>query len=608
MPPLDPGQFRLMKLHPGDSSAPLVCRLVHVPLDESPRYEALSYTWGHSSERFTLYQESEDSNDSDAPKSVFHITKGLYEALVQLRKVSESRVLWVDAVCIDQGNLKERGEQVKIMRQIYTRAERVLVWLGPEDNETPVALKAITILKDYVTSRGLSFETLKSLDDEDPFAEMLGLTEHVLDAEPLTILRQIYRRPWFQRIWVVQEVTAGASNCEVHIGPHAVPWDDLGMATLWLEALRWQSPMPFKVPGQRNALVMWQGRLLARDTSPPLLDEARRFLASDPRDMVFAMYGFSAFQQLFKMFGFTPDYTISMLELYKSVTLLAIKSSQTLEVLHYVDHPELTDEDPGWPSWVPRWNKPTPYCSFPLQDYALYRRKAQGVLSLLEEQQGDILRLKGVILGYSTQVAQHIDWTSTETETTIQNPTALTQFWDASSQHQDLLSHSKDDSFAGLAQALTAGLDFDYNSTAKGFTRHTADAIDFLLHSFTVTSPSNSNQPSSALHNHLLSLQQIHPHGDRLRYQKDLVWICTNRHLFYTDGGLFGLGPLAIQPGDITVMLYGGHTPFMLRPSGGYYQLLGECYLQNAMDWDASDLCTRGSGKGELTETIFELI
>lgn len=596
-----------MKLYPGDSSVPLVCRLVRVPLDKAPRYEALSYTWGHSSDRFTLYHEPKESDGSDNPKTIFKITKGLYEALLQLRKESESRMLWVDAVCIDQENAKERGEQVEIMKQIYTRAARVLVWLGPEGDETPVALQTITKLKDHIISRGLSFETLKSIKDEDPYSEMLGLTEHVLDVESLPIVRQIYRRPWFQRVWIVQEVTAGGSTSEVHIGPHAISWDDLGMAALCLEALHWQSPMPSEGPGQRNALVMWQGRLFAKETPPPLLDEARSFLASDSRDKVYALYGFSAFQQLFEMFGFTPDYTISVQELYKLVTLLAIKSSQTLEILHYIDHPELTDGESGWPSWVPRWDEPTLHWSFPLQDYVLYSRKAHGVLSLPEDPQGDILRLKGVIIGHSTEVAQHIDWTSANKETTIQNPAALTQFWDASSQHQDLPSHSKEKSFTGLAQALTAGLDSDYNSTAKCSARHTADAIEFLLHSFTTTSPSNSNQPSSALHTHLLSLRQTHPNGNRLRYQQDIVWICTNRRLFYTNRGLFGLGPLAVQPGDITVILYGGYTPFVLRPRDGYYQLLGECYLHDMMDGDALELCKRGSGKGELEETIFEL-
>ena len=598
-----------MELHPGDSSVPLVCRLIRVPLDKAPRYEALSYTWGHSSDRFTLYQEPKESDRSDTPKTIFKITKGLYEALVQLRKESESRMLWVDAVCIDQENRKERGEQVKIMRQIYTRAARVLVWLGPEDDETPVALQTITKVKNHIIARGLSFETLKSMKDEDPFSEMLGLTEHVLDVKSLTILRQMYQRPWFQRIWVVQEVTAGGSTSEVHIGPHAIPWDDLGIATLWLEALRWQSSMPFEAPGQRNALVMWQGRLLARETPPPLLDEARRFLASDSRDKVYAVYGFSAFQQLFEMFGLTPDYTISDQELYKLVTLLAIKSSQTLEILHYIDHPELTDGESGWPSWVPRWDEPTLHQSFPLQDYVVYSRKAQGVLSLPEDPQGDTLRLKGVIIGHSIEVAQYIDWTFADMEATIQNPAALTQFWDATSQHQDLPSHSKEKSFTGLAQALTAGLDSDFNSTAKSSAGHTADAIEFLLHIFATTSPSDSNPPSSALHTHLLSLRQTHPHGNRLRYQQDtcLVWICSNRRLFYTNRGLFGLGPLAIQPGDIVVILYGGYTPFVLRPRAGYYQLLGECYLHDMMDGEALELCKGGSGKGELEETTFEL-
>ena len=216
-----------MELYPGFRSQPLVCHMISVSLDQAPQFEALSYTWGQSFERFTLYQEPKESNGLRTSKSILKITRGLYEALMQLRTPSGSRMLWVDAICIDQENWKERGEQVRIMRQIYTRAAHVLVWLGLEDEQTPAALQAVAKLKTHITSRGLSFATLKSMKDEDPYADMLGLSKDLLDTESAASLRQLYRRPWFERMWIVQEVTAGASSSEVHIGPHAIPWDDL---------------------------------------------------------------------------------------------------------------------------------------------------------------------------------------------------------------------------------------------------------------------------------------------------------------------------------------------------------------------------------------------
>ena len=105
----------------------------------------------------------------------------------------------------------------------------------------------------------------------------------------------------------------------------------------------------------------------------------------------------------------------------------------------------------------------------------------------------------------------------------------------------------------------------------------------------------------------LLSLQKTFSHGDRFRYQQDIVWICTNRRLFHTTRGLFGLGPLAVQPGDIGVVLHGGYTPFVLRPRGKYHQLLDECYLHSMMGEDALELYKRCTGEDVSEETIFEM-
>ena len=597
-----------MELQPGDEAEPLVCRLKRFGIGRAPPYEALSYTWDRSRDVFTLYQEPEMPNSSGTLKTVSKIGRGIYEALLQLRQRTKPRILWVDAICIDQKNLKERGEQVEIMRQIYANAARVVVWLGPADDETPVAVRAIATMKSHIISRGLSFETLKAMTDEGPELKMLGLTEHILDEKSFAVLRRVYCRPWFQRIWVVQEVTAGGSSSEVHIGPHVIPWDDLGMATLGLQVMLWTSPVPMYIEGHglRNALVMWQGRLFARKTPPTLLDEARRYLATDSRDKVYALYGFPAFQELFRRFGFKPNYTITERELYERVTRLAIESSQTLEILHYVDNRELPAEESEWPSWVPRWNQPTLYWSFPLQDYVIYGKKTHGLLSVLEGPQGNLLRLKGTIVGRITEVAQYINWTPAAKEPTIQNIEALTQFWDATLVHPGPLVNVKEDNFVGLAQALTAGLDFECNSAAKTSARHTADAIEFLLQNLTTASASDQARVS-ALYIHLLSLQKTFSHGDRCRYQQDIVWICTNRRLFHTTRGLFGLAPLAVQPDDIAVILHGGYTPFVLRPRGKYYQLLGECYLHKMMGVDALEFCKHGTGEDVLEETTFEL-
>lgn len=50
-----------------------------------------------------------------------------------------------------------------------------------------------------------------------------------------------------------------------------------------------------------------------------------------------------------------------------------------------------------------------------------------------------------------------------------------------------------------------------------------------------------------------------------------------------------GLGPAALQEGDIIVVLLGGPVPYLLRPAAGLhtYTLVGECYVHGIMNGEA---------------------
>ncbi|EME43961.1 hypothetical protein DOTSEDRAFT_95538, partial [Dothistroma septosporum NZE10] len=117
----DTDEIRLLDIQPGQWSDGIICRLRIARLSSRPSYEALSYTWGPSSERrcITLHD-----------KAGFEATDNAYAALRRFRYKDSSRTLWVDALCVNQGDLSERVQQVQMMGQIYRRAERCLIWLG----------------------------------------------------------------------------------------------------------------------------------------------------------------------------------------------------------------------------------------------------------------------------------------------------------------------------------------------------------------------------------------------------------------------------------------------------------------------------------------------
>ena len=116
-------EIRLLRLHPGHQHNRLRAELRVVSLHNPPSYEALSYTWGKST--------------SD-PQPVIYIndnvslplTDNLHNALKRLRRRFRTRVLWIDALCINQEDLAERASQVSFMGETYKSARGVCVWLG----------------------------------------------------------------------------------------------------------------------------------------------------------------------------------------------------------------------------------------------------------------------------------------------------------------------------------------------------------------------------------------------------------------------------------------------------------------------------------------------
>lgn len=114
-------KIRLVNLHPGEPDTEIQITLEVVYTDSKPAYEALSYTWGSSSKGHVITSNG---------KYKVPVTNNLFQALNGLRYRHQKRTLWVDALCINQNNALEKGEQVRKMGRIYEEAPRVIIWLG----------------------------------------------------------------------------------------------------------------------------------------------------------------------------------------------------------------------------------------------------------------------------------------------------------------------------------------------------------------------------------------------------------------------------------------------------------------------------------------------
>ncbi|KAM0279964.1 hypothetical protein ACHAQH_004293 [Verticillium albo-atrum] len=190
--------IRLLRLCKGGSLDPIRCYLFQaVPHAESGiTYEALSYTWGDASDRVRIYVNDDKT---------LHVTRNLYLALEHLRCDTEDRFLWVDAVCIDQGHHKERNHQVGQMKLIYENADKVVIWLGVGNHETDTLFDMVQQLdkRNSRSSQRASVEAWRM--HWAALVEGGGGTQ----TRPYGVMRDalqgILARPWFERIWVIQE-------------------------------------------------------------------------------------------------------------------------------------------------------------------------------------------------------------------------------------------------------------------------------------------------------------------------------------------------------------------------------------------------------------------
>ncbi len=129
--------IRLLQLQPAASDAdPLRASLVDAFIGHpaQPAYEAISYVWGDP-----VFPETLHLDASHGGSEAHAITVNLAQCLVSLRSPYTTRVLWADAVCINQEDLEEKGSQISLMGSIYQTATRVLIRLGePPPGESPL--------------------------------------------------------------------------------------------------------------------------------------------------------------------------------------------------------------------------------------------------------------------------------------------------------------------------------------------------------------------------------------------------------------------------------------------------------------------------------------
>jgi hypothetical protein len=325
----------------------LECRIRHYALDQCPPYEALSYCWGDSKDRRPILCNG----------ACFNVSANLWSALADLRLEARSRLLWIDAISINQDDLDEKAQQVSIMSLIYSQASRSVIWLGEATADSPLAFSLCTDLTrdrlDEFKKRGLA------LDHRDIWGQHPPLRTRDQVSAAVALLR-LLKRPWFERTWIVQELGL-AAEAVVTCGKNEMDWDALYYGFLVATST---GALPTDGQGTSvtrlialNAARQRRNRSITASEQQSdfliLLMHFRWSLASDPRDKVYGFYGLAHR----KPSSLEPSYHSTVTEVYKEVAIAILETTRDLRLFSasrgHTKFAQLL------PSWVPDWSDST---------------------------------------------------------------------------------------------------------------------------------------------------------------------------------------------------------------------------------------------------------
>ncbi|KAJ8523080.1 hypothetical protein ONZ45_g415 [Pleurotus djamor] len=547
-------EIRAITLHPGEPGTTIVCSFDVVSLVDNPPYEALSYVWGDAS----VVREIIFGGRT------WPVTSNLFVALQYLRSNEESRVVWIDALCINQNDVKERNEQVRIMGEIYQKARQVLIWLGEAEEEEE---EMIALVKRISMKREMSEEDGKAL---------------------MSFCSELAQKQWFTRLWTVQELALASHDPLVGCGHQWVHWQTLW--EVWNRAANALFPdmdlvmggpvspskedseedarartRPYSIKldllyNTRNAITKNGG-----DSLRDLLVDTQRNKVTEPRDRVFALRGMMHKSDRDEI---TVDYGRPVGIVYAEAMAHLFNKSQGPLFLSGI---QLLGESwgPSAPSWTPRFGSdellhPTQLHPPGVGVSGVGRNCDNGLVS----KDMKTLSVRGM---YIDQVFEKLTFGKTgeclgqllAVEALVQKARELAS---SSSSHRPYLSQFK--SKEPVWRTLIA------NKGYRGATREEAP------------------ESYGDVYQQFLGgrMEGVDEYGSPARdYKLSLLVRLPNKCFFVTKTGFYGMAPDFLREGDHLVIWFGAPTPFVLRKMGDVWIVLGVAYVAGIMDGEMVD-------------------
>jgi hypothetical protein len=549
-------------------------------------YEALSYCWGDATTLRPIV-----CNDA-----VILVTASLYQALERLHIPGEPRILWVDALCINQADLAEKNWQVRMMSEIYKNATRVLAYLGEDMEQSEYLDKFILRLSEAKD------DMIKKEDNDSSYlapevisdyrkAVGTGLTD-IFNFSLITSMQLLLLRDWFNRVWIIQEITL-AKDAILLCGNWEIPWTRLLEAFEALENNLLAGKNIVDIGINRLERLCWSRDNVSSATLAELLFRHRGSGASNSRDHVYALVGLATDVQDFEI-----DYTKSVSQVYIDTAGQILSSSHRLTLLNFVCNATRAG-DLTLPSWVPDWRSELHL--FPLWGYGLASKhigrnfdydEARLTLYGIEV---DRVALLGICAPYIMRGSAYKQWRDLQYFATLGDwiETFISMFSSSYPVGEELVYDAFWEIIAARQQILRL-TKFRLRSLVRFF--RVLNWFRNILLSF--------HSPKQQILSYVLVFLPpylvfglfwiiLTKNEEPSLLPFEFSNIVIGRRMIGTEKGFLGLALENTQAGDKIFLVDGAITPIILRRSSlddGTYELVGECYLHGYMDKLAADV------------------
>ena len=398
-------EVRLLRILPhaqhGKHKLIPVCELLHTSLLQKPQYVALSYVWGDQKSARVILVDG----------SPVCVTMNLYDAIMALRTPSEILDIWIDYLCINQQNNQEKNWQVELMTDIYRQATEVYAWLGQADRDSDRVMDYLNSFGERAEACGIFnvegfhmdiWESLvfqrAAFRGSKPSSVMVMAENgalHLIPRDeleklfysisgwhqqdnliPLAGMRRLFERPFWGRIWILQEI-ALPDNAQFVCGTRRISRRRCSAAinaytALWMLLMRKFQSDPTSFTQYHRAIttnmfhhrpnVLLSSWRIFRYCPFPLAALLRamcvgsinlqrhgphHFESTDPRDKIFALLSLASDREDLRQRDVFPDYSKSCAEVY-TLAMAAMLEQGHMSLLPFCQRPKMVRDIPSW--------------------------------------------------------------------------------------------------------------------------------------------------------------------------------------------------------------------------------------------------------------------